>query len=105
MTKRRTISTAVLFLLLLLLLTAAGAQAEKTVLMTFAGDCTLGKEEASRRPDDALPAFAEKYGLYVTAGSDYHGTNKLVPLGKTHLGSADAPPEGLTRFLEDVRFA
>lgn len=62
MTKRRTISTAVLFLLLLLLLTAAGAQAEKTVLMTFAGDCTLGKEEASRRPDDALPAFAEKYG-------------------------------------------
>ena len=50
-------------------------------------------------------AFAEKYGLYVTAGSDYHGTNKLVPLGKTHLGSADAPPEGLTRFLEDVRFA
>ena len=26
--------------------------------------------------------FAEKYGLYVTAGSDYHGTNKNIPLGR-----------------------
>ena len=26
-------------------------------------------------------AFAEKYGLFVTAGSDYHGTNKTVTLG------------------------
>ena len=26
-------------------------------------------------------ALAEKYDLYVTAGSDYHGTNKLVELG------------------------
>ena len=47
-------------------------------------------------------AFAEQFGLYVTAGSDYHGTNKLVPLGDTNLDIADAWPEGLCRFLDEV---
>jgi len=49
-------------------------------------------------------SFAEKYGLYVTAGSDYHGKNKLVSLGNTHLRLDDgqAMPKGLERFLEDV---
>ncbi|MBR2717003.1 MAG: PHP domain-containing protein [Oscillospiraceae bacterium] len=48
-------------------------------------------------------AFAERYGLYVTAGSDYHGANKLVRLGDTGCVSASAGPDGLRRFLEDVR--
>ena len=44
--------------------------------------------------------LAEKYGLYVTAGSDYHGANKMVTLGDTG-AIADFPtPPGLTRFLE-----
>ena len=47
-------------------------------------------------------AFAVRFGLYVTAGSDYHGTNKMVPLGDTGLDLADEMPEGLTRFLERV---
>lgn len=47
-------------------------------------------------------AFAERYGLYVTAGSDYHGTNKLVALGHTGMNGAEMP-EGMRRFLEDVR--
>lgn len=49
-------------------------------------------------------SLAEKYGLYVTAGSDYHGKNKLVALGKTHLhlDSGQAMPEGMRRFLEEV---
>lgn len=47
-------------------------------------------------------SFAERYGLYVTAGSDYHGQNKLIRLGDTGLDSAAEPPEGLTRFLRDV---
>ena len=46
--------------------------------------------------------LAEKYGLYVTAGSDYHGKNKLVQLGDTGLAEAE-PAEGLLRFLEDVK--
>ena len=48
--------------------------------------------------------FAEKYGLYVTAGSDHHGGYKIVQLGDT---GPDLPgmrddglPEGLRRFLE-----
>ena len=45
-------------------------------------------------------AFAERYGLYVTAGSDYHGGNKIISLGDTGLDDADAWPDGLTRFLE-----
>ena len=48
-------------------------------------------------------AFAEKYGLFVTAGSDYHGSNKLVILGDTNPGAARAMPEGMRRFLEAVR--
>ena len=47
-------------------------------------------------------ALAEKFGLYVTAGSDYHGKNKLVPLGDTGLEDCE-PPEGLVRFLSDMK--
>ena len=48
-------------------------------------------------------SFAERYGLYVTAGSDYHGSNKLVLLGDNGLSEAAERPEGLERFLNDVR--
>ena len=44
--------------------------------------------------------FAEKYGLYITAGSDYHGKNKLVTLGSTGLPVQEIWPEGLLRFLD-----
>ena len=44
--------------------------------------------------------LAEKYDLYVTAGSDYHGTNKLISIGDTNLNSSDEMPEGMIRFLE-----
>ena len=49
-------------------------------------------------------AFAEKYDLFVTAGSDYHGTNKPVILGETNLSSDTPIPDGLLRFLEKVGF-
>ena len=48
-------------------------------------------------------SFAEKYDLYVTAGSDYHGSNKLVRIGDTNLAVKCEYPEGLKRFLDDVR--
>lgn len=48
-------------------------------------------------------SLAEKYRLYVTAGSDYHGTNKLVALGGTGLEHTAQAPEGLLRFLRAVR--
>ncbi len=47
-------------------------------------------------------SFAERYELYVTAGSDYHGTNKMVLLGDTGLDDPDEWPEGLRRFLRDA---
>ena len=46
--------------------------------------------------------FAEKYDLYITAGSDYHGGNKMVTLGWTNLEDMIEAPEGLMRFLDDV---
>mgnify|MGYP002624871524 CR=1 FL=1 len=49
-----------------------------------------------------LLGFAERYGLYVTAGSDYHGTNKLIELGDTGLRSDTEWPDGLRRFLTDT---
>ena len=51
---------------------------------------------------DEILGYAQKYGLYVTAGSDYHGSNKLVVLGDTGLQQAGDWPEGLRRFLEDT---
>ena len=47
-------------------------------------------------------SFAEKFGLYVTAGSDYHGLNKLIAPGKTGMKPDQEAPEGLKRFLERV---
>ena len=46
--------------------------------------------------------LAEKYDLYVTAGSDYHGKNKLIALGDNNLPEKSEWPEGLTRFIDDV---
>jgi predicted metal-dependent phosphoesterase TrpH len=46
--------------------------------------------------------LAQKYNLYVTAGSDYHGTNKLVQLGDTGMDANTPKPAGMIRFLEDV---
>ena len=50
-----------------------------------------------------LLSFAERYGLYVTAGSDYHGKNKLIALGDTGLDPSAEQPEGLKRFLNNVK--
>ena len=50
-----------------------------------------------------LLAFAHQYRLYVTAGSDYHGSNKLVQLGDTNLDASNPYPDGLLRFLQDVK--
>ena len=44
-------------------------------------------------------SLAEKYNLYVTAGSDYHGENKLIKLGDTGLDAKTEFPDGLRRFL------
>ena len=45
---------------------------------------------------DEVLGFAEHYGLFVTAGSDYHGANKIVSLGETNLEEAEEMPVGET---------
>ena len=47
-------------------------------------------------------SFADQYDLYVTAGSDYHGKNKLIELGDTGLVDVEDYPRGLQRFLEEA---
>ena len=56
------IAGAVAMILVLVLLATTGALAEKTVLMTIAGDCTLGSEGYNRKKEDSFFAFVEKYG-------------------------------------------
>ena len=51
---------------------------------------------------DEMLGLAARRGLYVTAGSDYHGQNKQVRLGDTGLTGAEEYPEGLRRFLDRV---
>ena len=50
------------FLLILLLSTVTCSLAEKTVLMTFTGDCTLGSEEINRKKPDSFDSCIEKNG-------------------------------------------
>ena len=44
--------------------------------------------------------LAEQYDLFVTAGSDYHGENKLIKLGDTGLCEGSETPVRLLRFLD-----
>ena len=44
--------------------------------------------------------IAERYGLYITAGSDYHGDNKWVHLGDIGVNILSQFPSGLIRFLD-----
>ena len=46
--------------------------------------------------------FADRYKLYVTAGSDYHGKNKLVSIGETNLHRVSEGSENLKAFLEHM---
>ena len=56
----------------------------------------------TKKMEAEILAFAERYSLYVTAGSDYHGKNKMVQLGDTNLPQVCDYPKGLLRFLDDV---
>ena len=51
---------------------------------------------------DQVLHLAQKHLLYVTAGSDYHGSNKLVSLADTGMGQETGLPDGLKRFLEQI---
>ena len=56
----------------------------------------------SRRMVREMLDFADKYDLLVTAGSDYHGRNKLIELGDTGLEPGAEYPARLRRFLEEA---
>ena len=57
----------------------------------------------TRKIREQVLSCAEELGLYVTAGSDYHGSNKLVVLGDTGLSDTAEGAEGLQRFLGEIR--
>ncbi|MBQ1820130.1 MAG: PHP domain-containing protein [Clostridia bacterium] len=48
-------------------------------------------------------ALAEAFDLYVTAGSDYHGSNKPVGLGDTGMDNTARIPNGMTAFLQAIK--
>ena len=48
-------------------------------------------------------SLAQKYDLYVTAGSDYHGHNKMVVLGDTGMGDTSNFPQGMVKFLKKMK--
>lgn len=51
---------------------------------------------------EEILGFAHRYQLFVTAGSDYHGKNKLINLGDTNLKKASEGVYGLQKFLDKV---
>ena len=64
--------------------------------------CEIMDDDGTMMRTPRLWKLAEKYNLYVTAGSDYHGTNKLIKLGTTGLSNTTPIPDGLLSFLEAV---
>lgn len=48
--------------------------------------------------------LADRYQLYVTAGSDYHGKNKLVVPGDTGMEENAPLVPGMKRFFNEVHF-
>ena len=56
------IGTAVLLLLALTIVIHTAGLAEKTFLMTFTGDCTLGSEEVKRGNPNSFDTFAKEKG-------------------------------------------
>ncbi len=56
----------------------------------------------SEKIRDEILSFAKQFDLYVTAGSDYHGSNKMVMLADTGMDKGIPYPEGLQRFLLDT---
>lgn len=50
---------------------------------------------------EEMLAYAERFGLVATAGSDFHGANKTIPLGMTGL-TGDELPRPVARFLEKM---
>lgn len=46
--------------------------------------------------------LADRYDLYVTAGSDYHGANKMIALGDIGMQSPETRPARLKAFLERI---
>ena len=46
--------------------------------------------------------LADRFNLYVTAGSDYHGKNKMVSLGDTNLPDVKEYPKSLKKFIDLV---
>lgn len=51
---------------------------------------------------DSMLSMAEKFDLYITAGSDYHGSNKLVVLGDVGYMDGLDVPRGCSMFLKDA---
>lgn len=56
----------------------------------------------SKKLTNEMLDLADKYDLYVTAGSDYHGTNKMVILGDTGFDDETEFPEGMKRFFSAI---
>ena len=56
----------------------------------------------SPKLSEQMLELSRRYHLYVTAGSDYHGKNKLVKIGRTGMKENAAPVPGMQRFLDAV---
>ncbi|MBE5958024.1 MAG: PHP domain-containing protein [Lachnospiraceae bacterium] len=54
----------------------------------------------SNKLQNQMIVYANKYNLYITAGSDYHGRNKLVQLGDTNLNNIQEGDEAIRRFIQ-----
>ena len=57
-------------------------------------ECWYSKYES--RKCEWLTKQAQRRGLFISGGSDYHGTNKTVPLGKLNAENRPVSPEQLT---------
>ena len=60
---KRLRSVCLILLVLSVVISSGCAAAEKSILLTFTGDCTLGSEEATRPREDSFDSLAASKGL------------------------------------------
>ena len=75
-----------LFLLAILVLSAGCASAEKTITLTFTGDCTIGGKEEGRGIPSSFEGYVKKYG-YDYFFANFRRSSILKAFSQTSRGT------------------
>ena len=88
-----------ILLIMSMLLATGFAAAEKTILLTFTGDCTIGSEERTRAREDSFDTIA------AAKGYDYFFANFRELFEADDLTAGHRNPSGRPTVSADLRIS